>query len=109
MLPEPKNPIPFWLSRIGFTLLSFFFLGFGITLLISAYDQDGPFKFIMTFFASNLIILISAVIALGFILSMIRRVRGITPEQLIAEMDAVEKAAQARDEAAREASKNDQG
>ncbi len=49
-----------------------FFLLFGIYILIAAYHLKNPYAFIMTFFASNLIILISAVLVLGFILRMIK-------------------------------------
>jgi len=75
MLPEPVKAIPFWLSRSIFTALSVFFLFFGIDLLRAAYRLEAPFMFIATFFASNLIILISAVLLLGFVLSMVRRLR----------------------------------
>ena len=68
-------PLRFWGKRIILTLFSLFFLWFGIDLLRAAYGLETPFKFIVTFFASNLIILISAVLGLGFILSMIRRIR----------------------------------
>jgi hypothetical protein len=47
-----------------------FFLMFGIQLLISAYQLENPFWFVMTFFASNLIILISAALLVGFIARM---------------------------------------
>lgn len=60
-----------WVIQIGFSLLGCFFLLFGIFILIAAYHLDNPIWFIMTFFASNLIILISGVLLVGFILRMI--------------------------------------
>jgi hypothetical protein len=48
-----------------------FFLIFGIHLLISAYQLKNPFWFIMTFFASNLIILISGALLVGFVFRML--------------------------------------
>jgi hypothetical protein len=48
-----------------------FFLFFGIQLLISAYELKDPYTFIMTFFASNFIILISAALIIGFAYRMI--------------------------------------
>jgi putative effector of murein hydrolase LrgA (UPF0299 family) len=60
-----------WVTQIAFSLLGIFFLLFGVFVLISAYHLDNPFWFIMTFFASNLIILISGALLLGFILRMI--------------------------------------
>jgi hypothetical protein len=40
-------------------ILSTFFLFWGITLLLSAYNLKNPLEFIMVFFASNFIVLIS--------------------------------------------------
>jgi hypothetical protein len=60
-----------WIIQIAFSLVGCFFLLFGIFLLISAYQLDNPIWFVMTFFASNLIILISGVLLVGFIMRMI--------------------------------------
>ncbi len=49
-----------------FIVVGCFFILFGVQLLISAYRLNNPFFFVMTFFASNLIILISAALTLGF-------------------------------------------
>lgn len=43
------------------------FLTFGVYLLISAYELNDPFSFILYLFASNLVILISATLVIGFI------------------------------------------
>jgi len=48
------------------------FLAFGILMLVSAYKLKDPYSFIMAFFASNLMILISATLVLGFVLRMIK-------------------------------------
>lgn len=61
--------------RIKITLLiivSIFFVVLGIELLISAYRLTDPFSFILMFFASNLMILISAALCLGFVLRLKR-------------------------------------
>ena len=58
------------IKRIALIVVGCFFLLFGIHLLISAYRLNNPFWFIMTFFASNLIILISAALLIGFILKL---------------------------------------
>ena len=55
-------------GRIALGVVALFFLLFGIYLLILSYHLPDPFSFIMTFFASNLVILISAVFLLGLIL-----------------------------------------
>ncbi len=49
-----------WLRDILIGVLSAFFLVWGISLLISAYGMNNPVEFIMVFFASNFIVLISA-------------------------------------------------
>ena len=56
-----------WVQQAGLILLGGFYLYFGIQMLIGAYTLDNPLAFIMTFFASNLIILISAVLIVGFV------------------------------------------
>lgn len=60
-----------WIRQVVLILLSAFFLFFGIQLLISAYGLKDPYTFIMTFFASNFIILISAALIIGFAYRMI--------------------------------------
>ena len=48
---------------------------YGIELLIGAYDLNDPFVFIMTFFAANFIILISATLIFGFVYRMVMALR----------------------------------
>jgi hypothetical protein len=50
-----------WGKNILIGLLSLFFLVFGINALINAYGTKNPLEFIMYFFSSSLIILISIV------------------------------------------------
>ena len=64
-----------WIRNVGLAAGGLFFLLFGIQLLVAAYNLNNPSYFILTFFASNLIILISAVLVLGFILRMVKRIR----------------------------------
>ena len=54
------------------TGIACFFVFFGISLLAASYRLGDPFSFIMTFFAACLIILISAVMVLGFVVRMRR-------------------------------------
>jgi uncharacterized membrane protein YbhN (UPF0104 family) len=56
------------LRRIALGIVELFFLLFGVYLLVLAYHLTDPLSFIMTFFASNLVILISAVLLLGLVL-----------------------------------------
>ena len=60
-----------WMKQIVLVILGGFYLYFGIHLLISSYQMNNPLMFILTFFASNLIILISAALLVGFIYRMI--------------------------------------
>ena len=64
-----------WVRQIFLCLAGCFFLLFGIHLLIAAYGLQDPFSFVMTFFASNLIILISAALLAGFVIKMVQTVR----------------------------------
>ncbi len=64
------RPIIWWTVQTVLVLMAVFFLLFGIQLCIQAYHLDNPYFFILTFFSSNLIILISAVILIGLVLRM---------------------------------------
>jgi len=55
-----------WIRQVVLILIGAFFLYYGVQLLISCYDLRDPFIFIMTFFAANFIVLISATIVFGF-------------------------------------------
>jgi len=61
-----------WFRQVILILAGCFFLTFGIHILIAAYNLKDPYSFIMAFFASNLIILISATLIVGFIIRIIR-------------------------------------
>ena len=60
-----------WILQVILFVLFCFLLVFGIILLISAYQLKDPFSFIMTFFASNLIILMSGALLVGLVLRML--------------------------------------
>jgi hypothetical protein len=66
-----------WLRQALLILAGCFFLTFGIHVLIAAYRLKDPYSFVMAFFASNFIILISAVLILGFVIRMIRVYRAL--------------------------------
>jgi len=63
--------ILWWIWQIVLIILGTFFLYYGVELLIASYELNNPFTFIMTFFASNFIILISAALIFGFIYRMV--------------------------------------
>ena len=60
-----------WIWQVVLILVGSFFLYYGIELLISSYSLKDPYTFLMTFFASNFIILISAALIVGFAYRMI--------------------------------------
>ena len=64
-----------WIRQVILILIGAFFLFFGVQLLISAYGLKDPYTFIMTFFASNFIILISAALIIGFAYRMVTAYR----------------------------------
>jgi hypothetical protein len=55
-----------WIRQIILILIAGFYLVFGIQLLVSAYRLNDPGNFILTFYASNFMILISAALLVGF-------------------------------------------
>ena len=59
--------IYWWIRQIILVLIAGFYLIFGIQLLISAYQLNEPGTFILTFYASNFMILISGALLVGFI------------------------------------------
>jgi membrane-bound ClpP family serine protease len=56
------------------TIFSAYAIIFGITVLISSYQLQDPFKFVMTFFSSNLIILIGLVPVVGFVFKIYQKI-----------------------------------
>ncbi|MCP3901717.1 MAG: hypothetical protein GY707_18565 [Desulfobacteraceae bacterium] len=61
-----------WAFQILMMIISIFFTVFGIDLLIGAYSINNPFTFIMIFFSSSLIILISLTLFISFIIKIVR-------------------------------------
>ena len=67
---KKSNPLPGLgqlLLQAVLSVIALFFTGFGIEVLILSFAQKDPFSFIMTFFSSNLIILISLALLAGFV------------------------------------------
>ncbi|MGD8388803.1 MAG: hypothetical protein PVG49_16775 [Desulfobacteraceae bacterium] len=66
MTSDPPIPaLARWIGHIILLAAGTLFLLFGIYLLLCAYRLEDPFYFVMTFFASNLVILISATLMVG--------------------------------------------
>ena len=67
-----------WILQVFFLLLSLFFFLFGISIMVSAYQNlNDPFTFIMTFFSASFMILISLTLAITFIIKMVRVYRSL--------------------------------
>jgi hypothetical protein len=61
-----------YLKYGGLMTVAALFMLLGIHVLVGAYRLDDPFSFMLTFFASNFIILISATLLIGFAIRMWR-------------------------------------
>jgi len=66
-----EKTFPWLATLVVLALIAAFFILFGIDILYTAYQIGEPFPFIMTFFASNFIILISATLLLIFVLKIV--------------------------------------
>ena len=64
-----------WVKQILLIVLGSFYLYFGVKLLIASYQLNNPFTFLLTFFASNFIILISAALLVGFVYRLVAAYR----------------------------------
>lgn len=64
-----------WPWQLFLVCLSIFFMLFGIMVLLHAYRLNDPFSFIITFFSSNLIILLSIVMIIAFVFRIIKVLR----------------------------------
>lgn len=72
-----------WIRQIILIGIAGFYLVLGIQLLISAYKLGEPATFILTFYASNFMILFSAALLVGFIYRFVvtyRRSKKVPPE-----------------------------
>jgi len=70
-----EKTFPWLATLVVLALIAIFFIVFGIDLLFIAYQITEPFSFVMTFFASNFIILISATLLLIFVLKIVATIR----------------------------------
>jgi fucose 4-O-acetylase-like acetyltransferase len=84
-----------WTMSTASAVLSIFFLFLGIDLCRASFKLDHPHQFILTFFSSNLIILISGVILAGVIVRMIARLRQGQPPSGVAQPQLTPESSQA--------------
>lgn len=80
MNTERLSSCLWWGKHLAIAALTLFFFVEGISILIGSYGSDNPLVFIMLFFSSSLIIMISAVGFLYPLLRIYRRLKGETPE-----------------------------
>ena len=81
MNSERPSPWLWWGTHLAIAALTLFFFVEGISILIGSYGSDNPLVFIMLFFSSSLIIMISAVGFLYPLIRIFRRLRGEKPEE----------------------------
>lgn len=73
---ETAGVSTYWCIRqIILILIAGFYFIFGIQLLISAYQLNEPGTFILTFYASNFMILFSGALLVGFIYRLVTTYR----------------------------------
>ncbi len=63
------------IKHIALGVLSAYFIASGLVLLISSYTMKDPFYFTLSFFSSNLAILIGLAFLAPFALSLFRRLK----------------------------------
>lgn len=72
-----------WLRSICLSIVSIFFLLWGIRELFHAYALRHPGEFLASFFSSSFIILISAALLVGFIWRMVLRYKKIKADRAL--------------------------
>ena len=72
------NTLFWWVSKIFIGIVSLFFLARGIDVLISSYTLNNPLEFLMYFFSSSMLILVSAVGVIYCAFRIFRRIKGET-------------------------------
>ena len=70
------NAFFWWISKIVIGIVSLFFFIRGLEVLIGSYSLNNPAEFIMYFFSSSMLILVSAVGIIYSAVRIFRRIRG---------------------------------
>ncbi len=65
-----------WVSKVFIGLVSLFFFVRGVSVLIDSYTLTNPLEFIMYFFSSSMLILISLVGIIYSFFRILKRVKG---------------------------------
>ncbi|MBN2397632.1 MAG: hypothetical protein JXI32_04570 [Deltaproteobacteria bacterium] len=72
------NTLFWWVSKVFIGMVSLFFFVRGINVLISSYTLTNPLEFIMYFFSSSMLILVSLVGIIYSVFRVLRRIKGET-------------------------------
>ena len=70
------NAFFWWISKLFIGMVSLFFLARGIDVLVHSYTLNNPLEFIMYFFSSSMLILVSAVGVIYCAFRIFRRIKG---------------------------------
>lgn len=72
------NTLLWWAMKFFIGIISLFFLVRGIDVLISSYTLTNPLEFLMYFFSSSMLILVSAVGVIYCVFKIFGRIKGET-------------------------------
>ncbi|HOO89612.1 MAG TPA: hypothetical protein PLA74_02205 [Syntrophales bacterium] len=70
------NEFLWWVSKLLIGFVSLFFLVRGIDVLVNSYGLNNPAEFIMYFFSSSMLILVSVVGLIYCVVRIFRRIKG---------------------------------
>jgi len=70
------NTFFWWIAKLFIGIVSLFFLARGINVLIHSYTLNNPLEFLMYFFSSSMLILVSAVGVIYCAVRVFRRIKG---------------------------------
>jgi len=70
------NTLFWWTSKLFIGIVSLFFLAWGIDVLVFSYTLNNPLEFLMYFFSSSMLILVSAVGIIYCAFRVFRRIKG---------------------------------
>lgn len=70
------NKFFWWVLNLFIGMVSLFFLVWGIDVLVFSYTLNNPLEFLMYFFSSSMLILVSAVGVIYCAFRVFRKIRG---------------------------------
>jgi hypothetical protein len=70
------NTFFWWASKLFIGMVSLFFLARGIDVLVFSYTLNNPLEFLMYFFSSSMLILVSVVGVIYCTSKVFRRIKG---------------------------------